>query len=90
MSGVFWEPSQQPDLMESVSAFASSSAALAMALPMFALDLVCSLVLYIGGMVGLVLAPVIDVLGQVSRNNRQYRAGLPQKFYKIVIYASFS
>ena len=88
MSGVFWEPSQQPDLMESVSAFGSSSASLALALPMFTLDLICSLVLYIGstvglvlGMVGLVLAPVIDVLGQVSRNNLCYRAGWPPNIF---------
>ena len=67
MSGIFWEPSQQPDLFESVTAFATSSAFLALALPMFALDLICSLVFYMGGMVGLVMTPVIDVLGQVSK-----------------------
>ena len=84
MSGVLWEPSQQPDLIESLSAFGSSSASLGLALPMFALDLICSIVLYIGSMmglvlstVGLVLAPVIDVLGQVSRDKPRYRAGRP-------------
>merc|ERR1711953_52853 len=43
MSGVLWEPSQQPDLVESLSTFANSALTLSLAVPMFLVDVVCCL-----------------------------------------------
>lgn len=66
MSGLLWDPSQQPDLMDSLTSFASSSLTLAMALPMCLIDLVCCLLVSAASLVGLVLGPVVEMLGQVG------------------------
>jgi len=66
MSGLLWDPSQQPDLMESMASFASSSLTLAMALPMCLIDLVCCLLVSVAALVGAVVGPVVEMLGQVA------------------------
>ena len=64
MSGVLWEPSQQPDLVDSLSTFANSALTLSLAIPMFLVDIVCCLVLSLTGLLAAILTPVLEVLGQ--------------------------
>lgn len=64
MSGILWEPSQQPDLVEALSSFATSALALSLAIPMFVVDLLCSLLISLCSLISTVLAPVLEVLGQ--------------------------
>merc|ERR1711936_748909 len=64
MSGVLWEPSQQPDLVESLSTFANSALTLSLAVPMFLVDIVCCLVLSLTSLLAAILTPVLEVLGQ--------------------------
>merc|ERR1711953_804909 len=64
MSGVLWEPSQQPDLVESLSTFANSALTLSLAIPMFLVDIVCCLVLSLTGLLAAILTPALEVLGQ--------------------------
>ena len=66
MSGIFWDPSLQPDFMESLTSFGTSTLSLAMAVPMCLVDLVCCLLLSVTGLLTMVLAPVADFLGQVG------------------------
>ena len=63
MSGVLWEPSQQPDLVDSLSTFANSALTLSLAIPMFLVDIVCCLVLSLTGLLAAILTPVLEVLG---------------------------
>ena len=64
MSGILWDPSQQPDLLDSLSTFANSALALSLALPMFLVDMVCCLVLSLGSLITGILTPVFELLGQ--------------------------
>merc|ERR1712038_1793234 len=64
MSGILWDPSQQPDLVESLSTFATSALALSLALPMFLVDMACCLVLSICSLLSAILTPVLELLGQ--------------------------
>merc|ERR1712130_866618 len=64
MSGILWEPSQQPDLVESLSTFATSALALSLAIPMFLVDMVCGLLLSLGSLLTAILTPVLELLGQ--------------------------
>merc|ERR1711884_694481 len=63
-SGVLWEPSQQPDLVDSLSTFANSALTLSLAIPMFVVDIVCCLVLSLTSLLAAILTPVLEVLGQ--------------------------
>merc|ERR1711936_4961 len=60
MSGILWDPSQQPDLVESLSTFATSALALSLALPMFLVDMACCLVLSICSLLSAILTPVLE------------------------------
>merc|ERR1712233_304506 len=64
MSGILWEPSQQPDLVEALSSFATSALALSLAIPMFVVDLVCGLLVSLCSLISTVLTPVLELLGQ--------------------------
>ena len=60
MSGIFWEPDNQPDLCEAVSGYTLSTFNLALAIPMAAVDLLCSAVIFIASLNMMVLNPSMD------------------------------
>merc|ERR1739846_186386 len=64
MSGILWDPSQQPDLVDAISSFATSALALSLAIPMFVVDMVCGLLLSLCGLLTAVFTPVLELLGQ--------------------------
>jgi DNA-binding Lrp family transcriptional regulator len=64
MSGILWDPSQQPDLVDALSSFATSALALSLAIPMFVVDMVCGLLVSLCGLITGVLTPVLELLGQ--------------------------
>lgn len=52
--------------MEAITSFGTSTLSLAMALPMCLVDLLCYLVLSVAGLLTMVLAPVVDFLGEAG------------------------
>merc|ERR1712110_1017301 len=64
MSGILWDPSQQPDLVDALSSFATSALALSLAIPMFVVDMVCGLLVSLCSLLTAVLTPVLELLGQ--------------------------
>jgi hypothetical protein len=64
MSGILWDPSQQPDLVDAFSSFATSALALSLAIPMFVVDMVCGLLVSLCSLLTGVLTPVLELLGQ--------------------------
>eukprot|EP00090_Calanus_glacialis_P016915 TRINITY_DN26470_c0_g1_i1.p1 TRINITY_DN26470_c0_g1~~TRINITY_DN26470_c0_g1_i1.p1 ORF type:complete len:517 (+),score=153.60 TRINITY_DN26470_c0_g1_i1:79-1551(+) len=99
MSGIFWEPDHQPDLCEAVSGYTLSTVNLAVAIPMAAVDLLCSAIIFIATLAMMVLNPALDcfkyggavlleLLGVESWNHNTTIVSLLVTYHLIVVFTS--
>jgi len=60
MSGVFWEPEKQPNLVEAASGFTLSTVNLAVAIPMAIVDILVAATLFLSSALWTVVSPVLE------------------------------
>lgn len=60
MSGVFWEPEKQPNLVEAASGFTLSTVNLAVAIPMAIVDILVATTLFLSSALWTVVSPVLE------------------------------